>query len=314
MLFFPPYIFQLIRDLQVINEHNNTIQNTTRSVHEETIRIVDEQMKDMATQMKALDDFVSRARSQNEQHHESHIQSLEGLASTVNRSYTNIGDHFVSTYDRVREIGLDISSQTTAIQVSLPPLSTIIQAPLTELRYNVTNAPFKEYISTGETPQKRQYGYPNTLPRTESHEKLLIKHSLRQPPSASPSKSLVYTDNPPTTTSAPPSPTKAPSAPNPGLRELDTNVALGSSGARHSDPALVNAKPAGDSSEAIDLSKSVSGGMGPPPFKRQNTTGDSKLPTKFGGGKGMLRGGGVGEKENRENVGAGRRLRSSQVG
>lgn len=67
--------------------------------------------------------------------------------------------------------------------------------------------------------------------------------------------------------------------------------------------------------QALDLAKSVSGGMGPPPLKRHNTaSGDSRLPTKFGGGKGMLRGGGVGEKENREGLGAARRLRSSQAG
>lgn len=95
------------------------------------------------------------------------------------------------------------------------------------------------------------------------------------------------------------------------------NVALGSSSAaRHSDPALVTAKPASSDGEAVDLSKSVSGGMGPPPLKRQNTAGgESRLLAKFGGGKGMLRGGWVGvEKENQEGLGPGRRLRSSQAG
>ena len=258
-----------------------------------------------------------RARSQNEQHHESHIRSLKGLASTVNESYTNIGDHFVSTYDRVRGIGTDISSRTTTIQTSLPSLTTTIQQSLSKLRSNIANARLKEYVPTGETPQKVKYQYPTTLPRTESHEKLLIKHSLRQPPSStistSPSKSLVYTDTPLTTTSAPPSPIKASSTAPPGLREVDMNVALGSSVARHSDPAVVNAKSASDGDE-VNLSKSVNGTMGPPPLKRQNTSGESRLPTKFGGGKGMLRGGGLGEKENREAAGAGRRLRSSQVG
>lgn len=302
-------------DWTVINEHNNSIQTTTKSVHEETIRIVDEQMKDIATQMQALDDFVSRARSQNEQRHESHLKSLQGLGSTVNQSYTSIGDHFVSTYDRVRDIGTDVSSRTSAIQASLPPLSTTIQQPLSELRSNINNAPLKEYEPTGETPQKTQYTYPTSLPRTESHEKLLIKHSLRQPPPSSPSKSLVYNDTPPTSISAPPSPIKAPLSAPASLREVDMNVALGSSVSRHSDPAILDAKPASDGEVVVDLSKSVGGGMGPPPLKRQNTTGgESRLPTKFGGKQGMLRGGGLGEKENREAHGAGRRLRSSQAG
>ena len=110
-------------DWKAINEHNTSIQTTTKSVHEETIRIVDAQMKDMATQMQALDDFVTRARKQNERHHNTHVGSLKGLASTVRQSYSSIGDHFVSTYDRVRHIGQDISTQSTALQASLPALS-----------------------------------------------------------------------------------------------------------------------------------------------------------------------------------------------
>ncbi|KAL8823156.1 MAG: hypothetical protein Q9191_006120, partial [Dirinaria sp. TL-2023a] len=228
-------------------------------------------MKDMATQMQALDDFVTRARSQNERHHETHIQSLQSLASTVNQSYSSIGEHFLSTFDRVRDLGSDMSSQTTSIRASLPHLSATIQQPLTELRTAVTNADLKEYCPTGETPQKTQYHYSTTLPRTESHEKLLIKHSLRQPPSSStsPTKSLVYTDAIPTTASAPASPVKDPARPTSGLRELDMNVALGSSSvARHSDPALAatsgntnsnNTKAEKEGSDAaaatVDLSK-----------------------------------------------------------
>ena len=162
-------------DWKAINEHNTSIQSTTKSVHEETIRIVDAQMKAMATQMQALDDFVTRARSQNERHHSSHITSLQGLASTVHQSYSSIGDHFVSTYDRVRDIGADVSTHSTALSASLPPLASTIQQPLADLRANIANAPLKEYVPTGETPRKTQYQYPTTLPRTESHDNLLGK-------------------------------------------------------------------------------------------------------------------------------------------
>lgn len=270
-------------------------------------------MKDMATQMQALDDFVTRARSQNELHHETHIRSLQGLASTVNQSYSNIGEHFISTYDRVRSLGSDMTAQTTTTQSSLPALTSTIQQPLSELRTTVTAASFKDYTPTGETPQRTPYHYPSTLPHTEPHEKLLIKHSLRQP--ASPSKSRVYTDTvTPSSTSAPASPTKDPRPVSSGLRELDMNVALG---ARHSDPALVEGAEAGNGDV---LSKSVNGGaMGPPPLKRHHTMaaagggGESRLPTtKFAGGghKPALRGGDAREKENQ----VGRRLRSSQAG
>lgn len=289
-------------DWKAINEHNISIQATTKSVHEETIRIVDAQIKDMATQMQALDDFVTRARSQNERHHSRHITSLQGLASTVHQSYSSIGGHFVSTYDRVREIGADISTQSTALSASLPPLGSTIQQPLADLRDNISTAPLKEYVSTGETPRKTQYQYPTTLPRTEPHGKFLGKAAPSSPrhtnsiqsPNKSPSKSIVYTDAPAMNGIPSPSPSREP---NPAsLREISLNV--GASLKRdHQGPAAATAIK----SDAETM------GMGPPPLKRQAT--ESKLPQKFGGGRaGMVK------LEGRENMGAGRRLRSSPTG
>ncbi|KAL6716695.1 Kinesin-related motor protein [Lecanora helva] len=289
-------------DWKAINEHNKSIQNTAKSVHEETIRTVDAQMKDIATQMQALDEFVTRARSQNERHHTTHVESLSSLASTVKQSYSSIGDHFVSTYDRVRNIGDEISSQSAALSSSLEPLSSSVQQPLTDLRQQISSAPLDEYIPTGATPQKTSYKYPTTLPRTQPHEKILGKEpppSTVQPsPHRSPSKSLIYTDAPSQNDNpaAPPS-ASSPSKDNPiSLREISLNVKA---------PLLRN-----NSDSAAPAAKTETeavGSMGPPPLKRQAT--ESKLPQKFGGSRGA----GVVRLEGRENlgVGGGRRLRSS---
>lgn len=299
-------------DWKAINQHNTSIESTTKSVHEETIRIVDAQMKDMATQMQALDDFVTRARSQNERHHNTHVESLGGLASTARQSYSSIGDHFVSTYDRVRDIGNDVSNQTTALQAALPPLSSIIQQPLADLRSNITSAPLKEYVPTGETPRKTQYQYPATLPRTQSHDKLLGEAAPTSPrriasalsPTKSPSKAVVYTDAP-ITDADHPSPSKEA---NPtSLREVSLNVKA-SLIRNHSDSSAPTLSTNGKTDpDAV--------GMGPPPMKRQATM-DSKLPTKFRGGKPGVTG--IVSLEGRENLGAslgtGRRLRSSPTG
>ena len=293
-------------DWKAINEHNTTIQATTKSVHEETIRIVDAQMKDMATQMQALDDFVTRARSQNERHHSRHVISLQGLASTVHQSYSSIGDHFVSTYDRVRDIGGDVSTQITALSASLPPLTSTLQQPLEDLRASITAAPLKEYTPTGETPRKTQYQYPTTLPRTEPYDKLLDTQAPSSPrhtnsahssPSKPLSKSIVYTDAPATDSVTQLSPSKDP---NPAsLREVSLNV--------NASLKRMNSDSRASTTATIVKADPEMVGMGPPPLKRQAT--ESKLPQKFGGGRA-----GVVKLEGRENAGAGRRLRSSPTG
>lgn len=273
-------------------------------------------MQDIATQMQALDDFVTRARSQNERHHSTHVSSLQSLASTVNDSYSSIGDHFTSSYDRVRDIGNDISDRSKVLQDNLSPLSETVQQPLSSLRSTIINNPFKEYVPTGETPQKTQYRFPTTLPRTEPHDRLLTKMfpanhqnsmtSLIPPPS--PSKSIVYNDlldNPstdPLAAAATSTSTSTPSKPTTGLRELDMNI-TNNSNYRHSDPTLAN-----NNRPVVDAPFNNTS-MGPPPLKRQATMeGNSKLPTKLGQAKGVVR------VEGRENLGAGRRLRSSPTG
>ncbi|KAL8773707.1 MAG: hypothetical protein Q9209_001475 [Squamulea sp. 1 TL-2023] len=295
------------KDWMTMNDRNTAIQTTTKSVQEETIRIVDAQMRDMATQMQALDDFVTRARLQNECHHATHVSSLHSLALTVNDSYSSIGEHFTSSYDRVRDIGTCISEQSTALKDTLAPLTETVQQPLSHLRSAITNAPLKEYVPTGETPQKTLYRFPTTLPRTEPHEKLLTKNfptsnnssTSSLIPAPSPSKSVVYTDTPDTTTD--PRATSTPSKSTVGLREIDMNI-TNNIATRHSEPSLASRLTADVPIHAFNTS------MGPPPLKRQATTDSSKLPTKLAQGKG---GQGLMKVEGRENLGAGRRLRSS---
>ena len=285
-------------DWKAINEHNNSIQTTTRSVYEETVHIVDAQVADMAKQMQSLDDFVIRARSENDQHHNTHVQSLQGLASNVSQSYSSIGDHFTSTYDRVREIGNDIAIQSTAAQANLAPLSASIQQPLADIRSAMANATPKEYVSTGETPGRKQYLYPTILPHTESHAKLLGRN---QPsPRQSPTKAVIYADALGTDAPPPPSPTKD------GLREISLNVPSALC-RNNSDPVLTTMNGG-----KIDVENV---GLGPPPLKRQAT--ESKLPTKLGGGGGAPKTTVV-RLEGRENnlsasfgASTGRRLRSS---
>ncbi len=269
---------------QDANQHNSSIQTTTKSVHEETVRIVDAQIKDMAVQMQALDEFVTRARSQNERHHETHVQSLQGLSSTVRNSYSSIGEHFTSTYARVRDLGDDMSERTAILQATLPPLNATLRQPLAELRSNIADAPLKEYNPTGETPQKVQYAYPTTLPRTEAHDTLIAKLKRSNPTSSSTSptktepqpplhqrKSVIFTDAPEGDEVALLEPLSRPTSSSGGLglREVAVNVNAGTSSIANNIDA--NSLPL----DAMMIPKADK----PSLVKRHTTATDSKLPS-----------------------------------
>ena len=286
---------KLKTDWTSVNEHNASIQATTRSVHEETVCIVEAQMKDMATQMKALDDFVTRARSQNDAHHTSHVKSLQRLASSVTKAYVQADDSLRSTEGRIHALETDMSGHGDALSNNLPTLASAVMEPLSELRESMQDANMTEYQTTGDTPKKTQYIYPANLPRTAPHDVVLnrpnraLSHSDLPDIVPSPSKAHIFADAPDRDASA------RPATSDGGLREITTNLAAAP---RASEP-LISAKEV--------LSQSL---MGPPPFKRHAT--ESKLPKS---GKPHRFDGRENERPQfSASVGSGRRLRSSPKG
>lgn len=130
-------------------------------------------MQDVAVQMQALDEFVTRARSQNEAHFEAFTKNLTSLTETVRESYSHLGAELQGITDDTGSFGDDISAQTSRVKDLLDPFTSQTRKPLSELRSNIEAAPLREYVPTGETPKKRPYEYPSTLPRTRPHEEIL---------------------------------------------------------------------------------------------------------------------------------------------
>ncbi|PGH31979.1 kinesin family member 11 [[Emmonsia] crescens] len=304
-------------DWNDFDTRNNKIQETARAVHRETERIVSTQMEGIATQMQALDAFVMRARSQNDSHHESRIRTLENLGCNIRESYQGIHGSLDEFGIKARTFRDDVLDDHEAIQEPIDNLTEDIRTPLAELQSNIQSKSLTEYTKTGETPQKTQYDYPSTLPRTEPHDALIarmrgteepqgnptdsevsptVPSSLRLcSPIKSPAKAMVYQDggnevgpnNPPTTMNV--KPTSSSSA---GLREVDINVAAkppSSAGFAQSTDFSSSFGSCPDENPRDAACKDLM----PPPSKRRVTssplatsgiiTGDSKLPQKVTG-------------------------------
>lgn len=155
-------------DWNSASEQSTAIQTTAKSVHAETVRVVDEQVEDLGSKMLALDDFVAHARTENTTHHESHGQSVQALSNTVEQSFSNILSHFKSTFDRVKNVGEEMELDTNDMREALEPLDSQLCQPLTNLREGISTTTLQEYQPTGDTPQKAVYQYPTVLPRTNN--------------------------------------------------------------------------------------------------------------------------------------------------
>lgn len=274
----------------MFEQRNESIQKSTEAVHQETVRIVDEQVQQMAVQMEALDDFVTRARSQNGSHHESHLANLESLTKNIKDSFASLEEGLGSMNTKLNAFQESVTEQGNSIKQTVTPFSEEVRQPLVELRNNIQNAPMAEYKPTGTTPPRTSYEYPRTLPRTESRSTLLDKLKQTTQPiltpleeenmdpglkspikyrMGSPIKTRVYNDaedevgEPTITTST------IITSSNTGLREVDLNVA---------------AKQLNSSSPERDFTKSMIldalEDPAQPPLKKRQTASDSKLPQK----------------------------------
>lgn len=162
-------------DWNSAEDRSNAIRNTANQVHAETVRVVGAQIDDLDIQMEALDDFVARAKSENNTHHETHSQSIQALTNTVDQSFGNISAHFKTTFDRVKNLGEAMDLDAGDLHDGLEPLTSQICQPLSTLREQIGKTALQDYRPTGETPQKAQYQFPTTLPRTEAHDVIISK-------------------------------------------------------------------------------------------------------------------------------------------
>jgi kinesin family protein 11 len=257
----------------VANNFNAKVSAVTNSVHEETIRIVDAQIQNIATQMAALDDFVTKAREQNTQHSESHAATLKTLSGTVLESYESVQQCSDSAAARVKALDQDLSQQSAGAQEALAPMQQSLKQHLQDLRDKISTSVFREYVPTGETPQRHAYQYPAVLPRTEPNAVLA---ALRAPPqltsttpATSPSKMtsvpVVFNDITPSAGDK----ESLESLPVNGLKEIDVNVNAG-----HLESSSAN------STTTISLSDKESGISAA--FRRSVAAGNSgiKMPNK----------------------------------
>ncbi|KAI1004421.1 Kinesin-like protein [Podosphaera aphanis] len=244
---------KLKEDWLAANERNSSLLDAANSVHTETTKIVDSQVQFMENQMQSLDDFVTRAASQNAENHHIHDESMKSLSSTVQTSYSNFSSHLIASSDHLQNFGHAIRMHADTLDQSLEQLASSLCPPLTHLRETVSDMPMHEYAPTGATPQKTIYSYPAEFPRTLDHDVLLASPnnplSPRRPKTHGGGATVpfIFSDvtSPPRSPPSPRSVATAPDSPPSalGLRELDVNLctvaAAGSDAV--DDPAL--AKP-----------------------------------------------------------------------
>lgn len=154
--------------IQAANKHTEKLNATTFSVHDESTRIVKEQVQDLDTELCTLDTIIENIQDQNNTLYATRGRSLSTLASTVEESYGNLGGTIAASFDRLRAYNNDIVQQMNRVHEQFPYLgkNAFIRRQLAELSERVENDKLDEYVQTGQTPTRRGYSYSTALPWT----------------------------------------------------------------------------------------------------------------------------------------------------
>jgi kinesin family member 11 len=338
-----------LTNCQAVNARNTAIQKSTKAIHEETVKIVDAQVDQVGTQMAALDEFVARARSQNEDWHIGRTEKLDEALLKAQKDLAGLKEHTTQSAAATQQLAQQREQDKLELEQLTASLEQDIRQPLQDLTAELEKNRLAEYVSTGQTPQKRDWKYPSQLPRTEDHGVIIARaRGLSEPtvvagktpstaktpgrsprkqasprkapvsPSkqSSPSKTKVFADRERTQSAAPPTSITTTISLNDvksGLKEIDINVLANSV----RPPLTSSSSSVGDEKPILlDFSKSVGSGSQQPPLKRHATANavlDSKLPTtRSRAARSTVAGIGVENfSQSVGPMGGGRRLRSS---
>ena len=97
----------------------------------------------MTTQMAALDEFVTRARSQNDHHHSIRSKNLGDVSNDIQETFTSLGQNMGTTSTSLRTFATETSNQVSALQFALNPLTEGARQSLAELKSNILTANLK---------------------------------------------------------------------------------------------------------------------------------------------------------------------------
>jgi hypothetical protein len=135
---------------------------------------VAEQTEDVGVQLQDLDHSVANVRSLNEKYHEISVESINKIVDS-GHDFIN---KFTSLIEEVRgEVGSleELSNLAAEGLETFESFNTTTQQRLSQLRERVESEHLKECLPTGQTPRKRKYTFPTTLPSTGTAEDVLAR-------------------------------------------------------------------------------------------------------------------------------------------
>ncbi|KAK9432771.1 P-loop containing nucleoside triphosphate hydrolase protein [Lipomyces doorenjongii] len=169
----------IVESYRATEQQGEALQDSTRSIHSEAIKIVSSQKESLATQMQALDEFVTRARAQNETHHTTYGTAIKSIESGLHEGLAGANKNIE---DSGRGLHVYADEAKNLLETAKSDAGVHSNTSLKEfiaLREAILNIKLSEYVPSGQTPKKgKTYDVPKYLPKTVAREEVI--HSINK--------------------------------------------------------------------------------------------------------------------------------------
>ncbi len=123
--------------------------------------------------MSALDEFVTKARSHNDDGHNKHLAGLLELQLQLAQMQTDLVETIGERQTKLKTFNHSEQFHSTELSGSISELDQHVRSSLDALSTDLRETRPKDYVSTGETPQRKEWQYPRVLPQTAAHESIV---------------------------------------------------------------------------------------------------------------------------------------------
>lgn len=151
------------------------IQESTADMQEESVQLVDAAMQNVDSQTQALDQFVTRAKTLNENHHRSHREAISSLLLHNQRTQQSVQRGLHKARTELESCRKSILANAQDEKNAVSALHPQIVSQSEKIRKRTATI-MEDDVPTHATPKKREYIYPTCWRTTRRHSELLNEH------------------------------------------------------------------------------------------------------------------------------------------
>ncbi|KAK9240186.1 P-loop containing nucleoside triphosphate hydrolase protein [Lipomyces kononenkoae] len=166
----------IVESYRATEQQGEALQESTRAIHSEAIKIVSSQKESLAKQMESLDEFVTRARAENETHYAGYDTAIKSIESGLQQGLAEANKNIAESGRGLQAYAEETKASLEAAKSDAGLHNNASLKEFIALKEAILNVKLSEYVPSDQTPKKgKTYHVPKYLPRTVTRDEVILQ-------------------------------------------------------------------------------------------------------------------------------------------